>query len=76
MAPTKGDPLAERLRHAFGKRHIREALADMMRQDPTEWLTYEALDELVSRLISEHKSSRRYAAASRKLYREQRKVVA
>lgn len=70
MTPTKADPLIERLKHAFGERHIREALSDMMRADPLEWLTDDGRDELVHRLIAEHKSARRYAELNRRNYRK------
>ena len=73
-APTKSDPLLERLQHAFGEKHIREALHDLMSQrfgnDPLDYLTEGAKDELVRALIYDHRVSRRYAAASRKHYRE------
>jgi hypothetical protein len=72
QTPTKGEPLIERLKHAFGDRHIRDALANMMSADPLEWLNDDGRDELVSRLVAEHKSARRYAAHSRKYYRERR----
>ena len=76
-APTKADPLLERLQHAFGEKLINDELSRMMRvrygNDPLDWLTDEARDVLVYKLISSHRTSRRYAAQNRKIHRERQK---
>ena len=74
-APTKNDPLLERLQHAFGAKRIDEELRALLSQtrygtDPLDLLTEDAKTELVRRLIGAHRASRRYAAQNRKIYRE------
>lgn len=81
MTPTKADPFYERVEHAFGEDRVRRVLQSMMssRRLPyvLDHLTDEARDELLRRLISDHKFTRKINAANRKLYREQqnRKVA-
>jgi hypothetical protein len=77
MTPTKADPLYARMMHAFGRDRVHHALELMIRQrDPLHHLTDDARDELMYRLISDLKLSRKFAAASRKHHREKQLVAA
>lgn len=67
MAPTKADPLYKRMLHAFGHKEIEHQLMVILTFD---CLTDEARDELLRRCIRSHKLRRKFAAESRKLYRE------
>ena len=75
MAPTKADPLHSRMAHAFGEAQVAQVARLMLadrRSNILEWLTDEAREELLRRLISDHKFSRRNAAANRANYRRLR----
>ena len=70
-APTKADPLYERMLHAFGDKRINDAFKDLVwKSGLIDLLTDEARDELVRRCISNHKLSRKFAAESRRHYRK------
>ena len=66
MAPTKADPLYERMLYAFGHEDIERQLMVMLTFD---CLTDEAQKELLRRCIRSHKRRRKYAAESRRLSR-------
>lgn len=75
MAPTKADPLHNRMLHAFGREEMERVLLDMVRhsgveRDILELLTDEARDTLLRRCIMLHKQRRKYAAENRRHYRE------
>jgi hypothetical protein len=79
MVPTKADPLHERMLHAFGEKRIQRSFENMVSchgNNLINCLTDEARKELLLRCIVSHKLSRKFAAESRKLYREQQKAVA
>lgn len=74
--PTKADPLYERMKHAFGEKRINDCFRIMTySRDLIDLLTDEARDELLRRCIHTHKTSRKFAAESRRLYREKQNVV-
>lgn len=76
--PTKADPLYERMEHAFGEDRVRRTLQDMTwRRLPflLDLLTDEARDEFLRRCIRDHKLQRKFAAESRRHYRENKNVV-
>lgn len=78
-APTKAEPLYERMLHAFGEKRIGDQLKHLTstwgRGDPLRWLTDEARDVLLDRLIREHKLTRAINAKNRKLYKEKQNVI-
>jgi hypothetical protein len=72
MAPTKADPLHERMEHAFGRQRISRSFESMVAAagcNLIELLTDEAREELLRRCIANHKLSRKFAAESREHYR-------
>lgn len=67
-APTKADPLHDRMLHAFGRERIAKSFANMVSEggfNLLDYLTDEARDELLQRCITGHKLQRRFAAESR-----------
>lgn len=72
MAVTKANPLYERVVHAFGEEAVRRELNNMIstftRRDPLQHLTDDARNELVYRLISDLRLTRRSNAESRRRY--------
>lgn len=69
MAPTKADPLHERMQHAFGRQRIARSFENMVTAagcNLLDYLTNEAREELLRRCIVSHKLTRRFAAESRK----------
>lgn len=79
MTPSKADSQYERLCHAFGRERIQRELNHLVstwgQRDPLQQLTDDARDELVYRLISDHKLVRKMNAANRKLYAERQRHV-
>jgi hypothetical protein len=71
MAPTKSNPLHERMLHAFGQRRIDRCFENMLTRGVNllDCLTEEAREELLRCCISSHKLHRKYAAESRKLHK-------
>ena len=67
MAPTKADPLHQRMLHAFGREDIERQLMVMLTFD---CLTDEAQKELLRRCIRSHKRRRKNNAENRRIYRE------
>lgn len=78
-APTKADPLYERMVHAFGEKTIREIFRNMtiwpLGGNFLDLLTDEARDALLRRCISHHTRTRKFAAESRRHHREKQNVV-
>lgn len=74
MAPTKYDPLVDRMIHAFGHKRINSCFSDMLTRDRNllDHLTAEARDELLGRCIVSHKRERRFSSESRKHYQQRR----
>jgi hypothetical protein len=69
MAPTKADPLLERMLHAFGDERIMRSFRNMITAhgcNLLDYLTDDARDELIRRCIVSHKLQRKFAAESRK----------
>lgn len=69
MAPTKADPLHERMLHAFGNQRIQRSFDHMVSAhgcNLLDYLTDDARDELLRRCIVSHKLQRRFAAENRK----------
>ena len=76
MVPTKADSISDRMLHAFGERRISELLQILIRKEGLiNLLTDEARNELLSLCIRNHKINRKFAAESRKRYRETRRVA-
>jgi hypothetical protein len=77
MAPTKADPLHERMEHAFGRQRIDRSFQNMVTAagcNLIDFLTDEAREELLRRSIVSHKLQRRFAAESRAVYRLKRRT--
>ena len=72
MAITKADSLRDRMAHAFGEERIARTFRNMVGRDLLDLLTDEARDELLSRCLADHKSTRKAHAASRAHYRKLR----
>jgi hypothetical protein len=76
MAPTKADPLSDRMLHAFGERRIVELFQILVRKHGlVNLLTDEAQCDLLSLCIKNHNINRRFAAESRKHYREMKRIA-
>ena len=76
-APTKADPLHSRMAHAFGQAQVAQVARLMLadsRVNLLDLLTDDARDELLRRCISDHKFTRRNAAANRANHRRLRAV--
>lgn len=77
MAPTKANPLHERMEHAFGRLRIARSFENMVTANGCnliDYLTDEAREELLRRCITSHKLSRKFAAESRAVYRLKRRA--
>lgn len=71
MAPTKSDPLYERMLHAFGDQRIHRSFENMVSDrdcNLLDYLTDDARDELLRRCIASHKLQRRFAAENRRIH--------
>jgi hypothetical protein len=69
----KSDKLINRMVDAFGAKTIEDSFQNMVTAYGAcilDYLTDEARDELLRRCILTHKMRRRFAAESRKFYRE------
>jgi hypothetical protein len=75
MAPTKDDPLHERMLHAFGQKRIDRCFENMLTRGVNllDLLTDEAREELLRCCIVSHKLQRKFAAESRAVYRLKRR---
>lgn len=77
MTSTKGDPLQDRMLHAFGEKRIERSFQNMVTAhgcNLLDYLTDEARGELIRRCIISHKLMRKFAAENRR-HREKSNVV-